>query len=259
MTIPTNWQSIATLVFVFLFTPMNGKVFNSIQPIFASVRIVFLLDQFLFSRIPTLQKVIPIPLWQSNGSSSSSFLKMLLFFPVNEYLFVHLESLNGFSNHNLVNNIIKVITEVTFCLFVLDSIISIYNVFLFNKVKCIITISLFSLANKYVLYLIEWNNWLIHQARKVYKTFNLQICLTNTYRQISFEHWCNYRNTSKLNIYSVHSRNIPNGSMFPIKEAPIFLEIFYWLEAFFSLDQWGIIRILSKKVIILHYVWDYFC
>lgn len=104
------------------------------------------------------------------------------FFPVNEYLFIHLESLNGFSNHNLVNNIIKVITGVTFLLVcVRDSIISIYNIFLLNKVKCIITISLFSLANKHVFYLIEWNNWLIHKARKVHKTFNLQIGLTNTY------------------------------------------------------------------------------
>lgn len=54
---------------------------------------------------------------------------------------------------SLVNNTIKVITKVIFLLVcVRDSIISIYNIFLFNKVKCIIIVSLFSQTNNHVLY-----------------------------------------------------------------------------------------------------------
>lgn len=70
--------------------------------------------------------------------------------------FNHLGSLNAFSNDSLVNIIIKVITKVIFLLvYVRDSIISIYNILLFNKVECVIIISLFSLTNTHVLYWIE--------------------------------------------------------------------------------------------------------
>lgn len=75
--------------------------------------------------------------------------------------FNHLGSLNAFLNDSLVNIIIKVITKVIFLLvYVRESIISIYNILLFNKVEYIIIISLFSLTNIHVLYWIEWNSWL---------------------------------------------------------------------------------------------------
>lgn len=81
---------------------------------------------------------------------------MNFFFFFYKYLFIHLGSLNGFSNQSLVNNIIKVITKVMFLLVCIrDSIISIYNIFLFNKVKCIITISIFSLTNMFHIWLSE--------------------------------------------------------------------------------------------------------
>lgn len=76
--------------------------------------------------------------------------------------FNHLGSLNAFLNDSLVNIIIKVITKVIFLLvYVRESIISIYNILLFNKVEYIIIISLFSLTNIHVLYWIEWNSWLM--------------------------------------------------------------------------------------------------
>lgn len=78
-----------------------------------------------------------------------------LFFLMTIY-FVHPGSLNGFSTHSLVNDITKVITKVIFLLdYVRDSIISIYIIFLFNKVKCIIIVNLFPLTDNQVLYWIE--------------------------------------------------------------------------------------------------------
>lgn len=71
--------------------------------------------------------------------------------------FIHLGSLNGFSNHNLVNNIMKMMAKVIF-LFVCvrGSVISICNIFLFNEVECIIIIiSLISLTNNHVCGLSE--------------------------------------------------------------------------------------------------------
>lgn len=53
------------------------------------------------------------------------------------------------------------------------------------------------------------------------------------------------------------SGNILDGLMFPIKEAPIFLGLFYWFGAFFPLINKKLsvlLYVLAKKIIILLYI-----